>query len=331
MVTVGTGTPQYDSTRSGPSALIQYGDKNYLVDMGNGTQVKLQDLGLNVRQLSGVLLTRRHIDHDEEFIPIYVGVCLAGGKAEVIGPPGTKMFSDFILKFYAEDIAYRLTRRGEDVAKLNTPLVSEINGGETFTLDQIKVTTAKVNHSIHTVAYRFDVDGKSIVISGDTAYSESLIELARGADVLVMDSGGAIVRGRSRYASGGLPREPFWRCAGQEWKSCGTPTMREVGEMAKKGGVKKLVLTHIVPGEVDKVATLAALSKYYSGEVIIVHDGLKVTIPFDKLWEYALNEITCVRIGAIRNNPKARNEDDCPVYFDPQGDLRCVFNDVRDV
>lgn len=280
VVTVGTGTPQYDSTRSGPSALIQYGDKNYLVDMGNGTQVKLQDLGLNVRQLSGVLLTHHHIDHDEEFIPIYVGVCLAGGKAEVIGPPGTKMFSDFILKFYAEDIAYRLTRRGEDVAKLNTPLVSEINGSETFTLDQIKVTTAKVNHSIHTVAYRFDVDGKSIVISGDTAYSESLIELARGADVLVMDSGGAIVK----KAGAGMRQADYQgNRSGDAQDRSGShaahPTMREVGEMAKKGGVKKLVLTHIVPGEVDKVATLAALSKYYSGEVIIAHDGLKVTIP----------------------------------------------------
>lgn len=282
VVIVGSGCPVYNAARSGPSALVQYGDKNYLVDVGNGTQTRLNELGLNIRDLTGVLITHHHLDHNEEFIPLYIGACLAGGQAEFIGPQGTKSLSDFILKFYAEDIAYRLGPR--DI-KNNTPSVTEINGGDTFSLGGIKVTTAEVNHTIYTVAYRFDVEGKSIAISGDTAYSENLVKLTRGVDVLIMDSGGSIVlkkgTGMNRAANQQRPnmkRRPG-NAPGRAGPQKAHATMQEVGEMAAKAGVKKLVLTHIRPGEVDEKATRAALSKYYSGDVVVGYDGLKITIP----------------------------------------------------
>ena len=53
--------------------------------------------------------------------------------------------------------------------------------------ENVKVTAAVVKHPPldPAFAYRFDTAGRSIVISGDTAYSENLVRLARGADVLV--------------------------------------------------------------------------------------------------------------------------------------------------
>ena len=287
VVIVGSGCPVYNAARSGPSALVQYGDKNYLVDVGNGTQARLNALGLTIRDLTGILITHHHLDHNEEFIPLYISACLAGGQVEFIGPPGTKSLADFILKFYAEDIAYRLGPR--DI-KNNTPSVMEINGGDTFSLGRIKVTTAEVNHTIYTVAYRFDVEGKSIAISGDTAYSENLVKLARDVDVLIMDSGGSIVpkRGTGMNKDVNIQRPKMQRtnmqrrpgnAPGRTGPQKAHATMQEVGEMAAKAGVKKLVLTHILPGEVDEKATRAALSNYYSGDVVVAYDGLKITVP----------------------------------------------------
>ncbi len=274
VVTLGTGTPQFNAARSGPSALIRQGDGNYLVDMGNGTQAGLSRLGLSPRQLSALIITHHHLDHNEEFIPLFIGICLAGGAAEIIGPPGTKALAAFILEFYAEDIRYRLRRQGGGASKIPSPPVREIKGGEAFVLGSIMVTTAKVNHALPTVAYRFDRDGRSIVVSGDLTYSESLVDLARAADVLVMDSGGSPVRAGAP-GRGPIGNRPGAGAGGGDLRA--HASLQEVGEMAQKAGVKKLVLTHIGPGTIDEAATQKALGRFYSGEVVVGHDGLEVT------------------------------------------------------
>jgi len=119
---------------------------------------------------------------------------LMGGPREVVGPPGTAKLVAFGEEFYAEDVAYRLRRIGRSTADFGRVTVRELSGGESLTVGGLKVTTAPVKHTVQTLAYRFEADGQSIVISGDLSYSESLVELARDGDVLVIDSGAAIQR-----------------------------------------------------------------------------------------------------------------------------------------
>ena len=54
----------------------------------------------------------------------------------------------------------------------------------------LKVTAFEVNHDPirPAVGYRFDWKGRSVVISGDTAYTQNLVENAKGADILVCES-----------------------------------------------------------------------------------------------------------------------------------------------
>ncbi len=227
VIILGSGSPQYDPKRSGPSALIQHRGQYYLVDMGNGTQAKLYELGVSLGDVAAIMLTHHHLDHNEEFIPVLVNRLLRGRNVAVIGPPGTAKYASFAEEFYAEDVAYRMSRRGRTLDDAGKAVVREVKGGETFQLGGMKVTTAKMNHTIHTVAYRFDAGGQAIVISGDTTYSDSLIDLARGADVLVLDSGASIVRqGADRRPSGG----------GQHNEA--HASLREVCTMAEKSGAK---------------------------------------------------------------------------------------------
>lgn len=277
VITLGTGSPRFDTARSGPATMIQANGKYYLIDMGNGTQSRLNELGVTPRQIEGLLLTHHHLDHNEDLIPMFINTRLMGAKPPVIGTPGTRSYIDFIMSSYAEDISYRLGRKGLTIQEFQPLDVREVKGGESFALGGMKVTTARVNHTIHTVAYRFDSGGRSIVISGDLSYSDSLVQLARGADVLVIDSGSLIVRkgvasrpgppaGQNGHGSGGDKPEGAKAHASAE----------DVATMAAKAGVKKLVLTHIAPGEVDEEATIKAARPIYQGEVIVAHDLLEV-------------------------------------------------------
>ena len=129
-----------------------------------------------------------------------------------------------------------------------------------------------MNHTIYTIAYRFDMDGKSIVISGDVAYSPSLPELAKDADVL-----GDRLRRCYKKRQGNRRRRPPGGGQGGQKRIRAHSNMDEIGRMAKDANVKKLVLTHLTPGEVDEVATKEALAKQFKGEVIFGHDLMEVS------------------------------------------------------
>jgi ribonuclease BN (tRNA processing enzyme) len=270
VITVGTGSPEYNPDRSGPCSVIQFHGRYLLVDMGNGTQARLHELGIRWPQIDAILFTHHHLDHNEEFIPIYIYTHLTGRTVPIIGTPGTQKYVNFINEFYAPDITYRLERCSRTMADFGKSPVREVLGGEMFLLDGMWVTVAKVNHTIYTVGYRFDAEGKSIVISGDTSYSDNLINLARGADVLLMDSGGAPVReGRGEPPGGGFG-------GGRADPLHAHSSRQEVCEMAQRAGVKKLVLTHIGPVTMNMEATKQEVGQIYKGEVIVGHDLLEV-------------------------------------------------------
>ncbi len=286
VVIIGSGSPQYNPQRSGPSAAIQYHGRFFLVDMGNGTQARLYEAGISAAQIDALVLTHHHRDHDEEFMPLLATALVRGTPPEVVGPPGTKKLADFTAEFYAEDIAYRMERMGRSAANLRKPEVRELQGGESFKLGDVQIKTAQVPHSIHTVAYRFDASGQSIVISGDLTYSDKLVELARGADVLVLDSGASIVRPGAAAAAGtgagagsgtGAGRAGGGGRTGEGRQTAmAHPSAQDVANMAQKAGVKTLVLTHITATEVDEEATANAIRETYKGTVIVGHDLLQV-------------------------------------------------------
>lgn len=265
VVIIGSGSPQYDPKRAGPSALVQYRGQYFLVDTGNGTQAKLYELGVSTRDISAIMLTHHHLDHTEEFIPVLIYRLLRGGRVDLIGPAGTAKYASFAREFYAEDMSYRMGRRGRTLEDAGQVAVREVKGGETFDLGGLKVTTAKMNHTLDTVGYRFDAGNQSIVISGDLTYSDSLISLARNADVLVMDSGASIAR------TGGMRR-----AGGGEQHNEAHSSLSEICAMAQKSGARKIVLTHIAPGDVDEAATAKAIGEAFKGEVIVGHDLLEV-------------------------------------------------------
>ncbi|WP_083692373.1 MBL fold metallo-hydrolase [Seonamhaeicola sp. S2-3] len=145
-----------------------------------------------------------------------------------------------------------------------------LKGNTSFYIGDIKITCTPVKHTIATLAYRFDVGNESIVISGDLTYSESLPVLAKNADYLIMDSGGAIRLGAKKINN----RNKNIR----KTKQKAHVNLAESSQMAKEANVKNLVLTHFNFTNVDENATSAEIRKNYSGTIIYGKDLM--VLPF---------------------------------------------------
>jgi ribonuclease BN (tRNA processing enzyme) len=126
------------------------------------------------------------------------------------------------------------------------------DGRASFSLDDLTITSAPVNHIAGSLAYRLEFGGRAVVYSGDTDWSDSLIELARGADLFILEAA-----------------NPF--------KVTGHLTPAEAGSLASQAGVPRLVLNHIYPPG-DAVDLVAACRRTFAGEISQAEDGLRLWV-----------------------------------------------------
>ncbi len=263
---IGSGSPKYNTERSGPSVLISSKNTHILVDMGNGTQANLDQIDTKIKDIDGLLFTHHHLDHNEELAPIFIQSLLGGNNTIIAGPEQTTSIINHILNIYKEDIDYRLSKSGRTLSDVTSKYEAKnLTGNNTFQIGDISVSYTHVNHTITTLSYRFEAGNTSIVISGDLTYSESLPILAKNADYLIMDSGGAIALGSKHKGT-----KTNGKNNGTKEKA--HVNLAESSQMAKESNVKTLVLTHFNITEVDEDATTAELRKNYLGNIIYGED-----------------------------------------------------------
>ncbi|SDR94563.1 Ribonuclease BN, tRNA processing enzyme [Polaribacter sp. KT25b] len=271
---IGSGSPKFNTERCGPSVLITYKNTQILVDMGNGTQANLNKINSKIKDIDGLLFTHHHLDHNEEFAPIFIQSLLGGNKTIIAGPKQTTSLIDNTIENYREDIDYRLSKSGRSLTDVKSNFTAKnLTGNTIFYIGEIKITYTPVNHTIATLAYRFDVENESIVISGDLTYSESLPILAKNADYLIMDSGGAIEVGSKRNVIKNNNNRNNSRA-----KEKAHVNLAESSQMAKEANVKNLVLTHFNFTNVDEEATSAEIRKNYNGTILYGEDLMSITL-----------------------------------------------------
>ena len=137
---------------------------------------------------------------------------------------------------------------------------------------------SKAKMPYRSLAYRFESKTRSIVFSGDTAYSRNVVELAQGADVFICEVLDQAIHDQvaaqaKAAAEAGNPNNIFRHVADTH------STPADVGRMAAEAKVKLVVLNHLVPGTVASgrpdfpVTSFAdAVRTVYSGEVMVGQD-----------------------------------------------------------
>ena len=163
---------------------------------------------------------------------------------------------------WKQDMGIRLHGLEPSIAQAYVIRAKDVRPGEIYHDEAVRVTAFRVDHGSwkHAYCYRFEAGGKVIVISGDTTLSDSLMEAAKGAHILVHEV----------YSEKGLrlSRTPEWRKYPASFQTLGP----DLGRVATRAGFKKLVLYHQMPMSEKPEQLLAEVRSTFTGEVLYVQD-----------------------------------------------------------
>jgi ribonuclease BN (tRNA processing enzyme) len=217
---IGTGTATPEANRVCSGFLLETHGLRMLLDCGAGVVHNMARAHVEWRTLTHLVITHFHNDHIGDvpmlFFAWKYGMLPArSAPLTLIGPRGTKE----LIRKMARVFGSHLKEPGFDVEFL------ELNGGDEHRLNDVaSVRACRTPHTAESVAYRFDVAGRSFCYTGDTGASADVAKLAQGVDALLVECS--------------LPDE-------LAMDTHLTPS--RVAEMARNALPKRLLLTHIYP------------------------------------------------------------------------------------
>ncbi|MET3808213.1 ribonuclease BN (tRNA processing enzyme) [Nakamurella sp. UYEF19] len=284
--TLGTmGGPIASAHRSQPANLLMHnGSDAILIDSGDGAVDQIQKAGIDLAKVGTVILSHLHLDHTAGLYGV-IGRRLQQhipGELRIYGPPGTGQ----VVKEITASQQYVADLLNTDSAAKNltptTVKVTEITDGAVFTAGAAKVSATTNSHygfkdgtadaaRFQSLSYRFDLPGRSIVYTGDTGPSANVDRLAAGADLLVseiIDADQALADLRaSRADIPALASHALLNHFAEQHL-----TAQAVGDLARRAGVKAVVLTHNPMNDTSLQKAGVTLAGLYQGPVAFAAD-----------------------------------------------------------
>lgn len=270
----GTGQSMLNPQRAGAAIVVEEGGRALLLDCGPGSLERLAAAGIPLTGIEAVWLSHLHFDHALGIAEWLTRLAFAGDPLPPIyGPRGT---ADYVESAAAHArTQMRFLSGGRNVGRLDHVTAIEIAEGDDRKSAGMRVRSVGVPHSEHIEAQarRVTAGGRSLVYGGDCRPApEILTPFARGADVLIHEcySEAAL---RSYAATLGPERG---RALERAFAESHTPVV-EAARIAAAAGVKRLVLTHLLPTE-DEAELRAETRVWYSGDVTVARDGLALEV-----------------------------------------------------
>jgi ribonuclease Z len=245
-------------------------DRTLLVDCGPATTYKLTAAGRRTPEVSLLLFTHHHFDHNADYpcfvltrwdqdvdqIPlrVYGPPPTLDLTRALFEPPAGAWVCDWTARIETPGSQHVFANRGGTLPR-RPPRIDAVDIDPTFALEEDGFSV-RAGHTVHaqpfleSVAYRIDSDEGSVVFTGDTEPVDPVVELARGADMLVCMCWDTDAATEAEGLSRGMT---------------GTPS---AATLAARAGVGALVLTHISPHLDDPAVRESALR-----EAAAVFDG----------------------------------------------------------
>ena len=287
----GTSAPLPHPTRAKACVAVFAAGRFWVVDTGPQSWNRLALSRIDGKRIGAVLFTHFHSDHIGELGEFNLQTWAAGreGPMRVFGPPGVERVVAGFQEAYALDSGYRIAHHGADfldanVGRMQATQVDAVSApAVVLDEDGLKITAFPVDHRpiVPAYGYRFDYRGRSVVVSGDTAKSPSLVAAARGADVLVheaqanhliaMIGDAAAAAGRTRVAK-----------IMHDIPSYHTSPV-QAAEVANEAGVRLLVLYHLNPPPPNRFAErvfVRGVAAVRPDHWVLGDDGTLVELPF---------------------------------------------------
>jgi len=249
---LGSGTCVPSLARSACAAMVTVGTGGRLLfDCGPGTMRRLLEAGTTIHEISHLFISHFHPDHSAELVPLLFATNYPDNRTRrqpltIVAGNGFLNFFGGLKKVYGHwiDIGEQL----HAAIELDTAAMDERGFGN------FSINSAPMAHNPESLAFRITANGRSVVYSGDTDYTENLISLAGGADVLICESA--------------LPDD--LRVPGHL-----TPSL--AGAIAAAARVGRLVLTHFYP-ECDPADIVSECRKTYAGPLTLAKDLMVIAV-----------------------------------------------------
>lgn len=293
-ITLGTGGgPVVKLKRGQPANAVVINGAFYLFDVGDGVMRTMRSSGLILKDLRAIFISHHHIDHNASLGPLMATrwVLSVYKPFEVIGPPGTVKMVDNLTEAYRPVELAPVSIGGPPKPKIAATvkvkdMVADVTKPDLVYQDEnIKVTAINNDHYHYepgslsatfsrSYAFRIEGGGQSYVYTGDTGPSQGVELLAKDADVLITEVINMPAMEAELKRNPNVPESARKGVLSHLEHNHVTPL--EIGKMAARANVKKVVLTHLVPGEdneSDPAIYTDGISENFKGPVVVANDG----------------------------------------------------------
>lgn len=163
------------------------GDRtNFLIDCGATSLPALKGRGVACNEIAFILVTHFHADHFGG-IPFFVLDAQFFSKRTsrlvIAGPAGLK-------DWFGRAMETAFPGSAAAKRKFEVTLL-ELEPGLTAELESVRVTPRLVRHGQPEgpfFSYRIECDGRVIAYTGDTEWTDGLVEIGRGADLFIAEA-----------------------------------------------------------------------------------------------------------------------------------------------
>jgi ribonuclease Z len=272
VIALGTGTPVPDPERAGSSIAIVVGGEAYLFDAGGGAVQRAIEASarydlpeLIPQSIRHLFITHMHSDHIHDIAELASARWWSREhRLNVYGPRGIAEYIEHMNAMGDVEAAIRVP--GTPPELINDrygyrAITTEIEDGIVFENEHISVRAFTVDHGDIRPAYgyRIETSDRTIVISGDTAFSERLIAQSQNVDLLFHE----VVSG-DRLSE----MSEFW----QHYHGTSHTTTDELAEVANRTQPGTLVLYHVLFIGATGDEIVAEITRSYDGRVVLAND-----------------------------------------------------------
>jgi ribonuclease Z len=289
IVFLGTGSPLPSTERCGAGQIVVAGGENIMVDCGWGAARRLRPAGVDPGSINVALFTHMHTDHMTD-VPDFLFQRWTGGATvplRVFGPEGTQEMIDGFLLALRRDIGFRLAHHGDklhpDGIKVEVTEVPVSKSTEQFLeVAGCAIDAFEVDHFpvVPAFGYRVRFDGRTVVLSGDTTYCETLARASEGADLLVCEAMNIpmIEQLITMLNAAGRGREASLM---EDVPSYHIGTL-DIARLAKEARIGEIVLSHIIPplpaDDEREAAFMDGMSAVYGGRIRVARDMQRLPV-----------------------------------------------------
>ncbi|MEE3197849.1 MAG: MBL fold metallo-hydrolase [Pseudomonadota bacterium] len=260
---LGSGEYAPQPGRLGPSVLVEAGDQAYVFDAGRGVLQRFAEAAGFDTDISAVFFTHLHSDHVMGFPGLWLatwGFSRRAQPLQVFGPTGTQNMLEHLRQAFAFDIDIRIFEGAlESGVGFN---VTELEDGFVWQDGDVSVRAFEVDHSPVKPAfgYRIDWSNRSVALSGDTKYSEALIEATKGVDLLIHEVSDA--------SEEFIARNPRFKNVVMGHHTTAT----EAGRVFSQVKPKLAVYAHMVTRDLSFDELIQKTKTTYSGPIVVGED-----------------------------------------------------------